>query len=136
MKQMSLEDIQGVSLDILAAVDDFCTNKGIKYSLGYGGLIGAVRHKGPIPWDDDIDIIMERPEYDRFIKIFNQVGPNGLKLFAPELGNSYFSISRICDMSRTFVRKYYQWTDEETGVWIDVFPIDGLPSDGGGIFVS
>jgi len=131
MREMSLADIQGVSLDILDAVDGFCTKKGIKYSLGYGGLIGAVRHKGPIPWDDDIDIIMERPEYNRFIECFNQECPRGLKLYAPELGNSYFSISRICDMSRTFVRKYYQWTDEDTGVWIDVFPVDGLPSDRG-----
>lgn len=133
-KEMTLSDIQDLSITMLKSVDDFCIKNDIQYSLGYGALIGAVRHKGFIPWDDDIDIIMTRYNYQKFIKLFNNdktISEKGLKLYAPELGNAYFCISRICDMKRTQVRKYYQWTDDKTGIWIDVFPVDCLPEDGG-----
>ena len=131
---MTLKDIQVVSMDIMSIIDEFCQCNNIHYSLGYGALIGAVRHKGCIPWDDDIDIIITRPEYQKLLKFFNEdkrVGRGGVKLYAPELGNCYFPIARICDIKRTKVHKYYQWTDEFTGVWIDVFIMDGLPEDGG-----
>lgn len=132
MKQLTVRDIQRLSLEILAAVDKICQNNGINYSLGYGTLIGAVRHKGCIPWDDDIDIIIPRPDYNKFLEIFSREAPASLKVFAPELGNNYFCITRVCEMAETRVRKYYQWSDEETGVWIDVFPIDGVPEAGTG----
>ena len=134
MREMSLSDIQGFSMSILRQVDLFCRDNDIAYSLGYGALIGAIRHKDFIPWDDDIDLIMTRPNYMKFVQLFNQDKGNidwGLKLYAPELGNSFFNITHICDMNKTRVRKYYQWTDEETGLWLDVFPLDSLPADNG-----
>jgi LPS biosynthesis protein len=134
MKEMSLKDIQDFSLDILQKVDIYCINNRIDYSLGYGALIGAIRHHNIIPWDDDIDIIMTRPNYNRFVESFNKstfASENSMRLIAPELGNGYFSIARVCDMSHTIVKKYYKWTDESTGLWIDIFPIDSLPDDGG-----
>ena len=132
-RELSLEEIQNESLRMLSIIDQFCIENGIQYSLGYGALIGAIRHKGFIPWDDDIDLIMTRPNYLRFVSLFNKDKTinRDLKLFAPELDNSYYNITHICDMRRTRVRKYYQWTDEDTGIWIDVFPIDSLPEDGG-----
>lgn len=129
-QQLNVREIQRVSIDILSWVDNFCRSHDIHYSLGYGALIGAIRHKGCIPWDDDIDIIMTRPEYKRLVELFNEdetMKEKGLKLFAPELGNNYFPISRICDMRRTKVYKYYQWSDEQTGVWIDIFVIEAMP---------
>lgn len=134
MKELTLHDIQQVSKDILYTVDAFCEKNDIKFSLGYGALIGAVRHNDVIPWDDDIDIIMTRPEYEKFVKLFQtdvEMQASGLKLYAPELGNAYFGISRVCDMKRTLVKKYYNWTDDDTGLWIDVFVIDALPDDNG-----
>lgn len=127
MLELTLENIQNVSLQILLAVDRFCTNNDISYSLGYGALIGAVRHHGFIPWDDDIDIVMTRPNYQKFIKLFSadkSTNNLGLKIFAPELGNCYYPIARICEMKKTIVKKYFQWSDENTGLWIDLFPID------------
>lgn len=133
-KELSLKDIQHESKRILSIIDSFCLYNNIPYSLGYGALIGAIRHNDCIPWDDDIDIIMTRTNYNRLVELFNDsqiAKENGLRLFAPELGNSFFCIARICDMKLTRVRKYYQWTDVETGIWIDVFPLDSMPNDSG-----
>ena len=66
MKEMTLKDVQGVSLDILKDVHSFCESHHIRYSLAYGTLIGAIRHKGFIPWDDDVDIVIPRPDFTRF----------------------------------------------------------------------
>ena len=66
-RKLTLNDIKKVSLDILISIHEYCKANGIKYSLGYGTMLGAVRHKGFIPWDDDIDLAMMRPEYNKFI---------------------------------------------------------------------
>lgn len=123
---MTLKDIQKQSLNILQAVDSFCEKNNIKYSLGYGSLLGAIRHKGFIPWDDDIDIMLTRPEYNKFIHSFQC---DGLKCVAPELGNSYMTFGRIVDLEKTRSVSMRRWTRNEKnlGLWIDVFPIDGVP---------
>ena len=66
MREMSLREIQLFSLEIMKDVHSFCINNDIRYSLIGGTLIGAMRNKGFIPWDDDIDICMPRPDYERF----------------------------------------------------------------------
>ncbi len=130
MKEMTLADIQMVSLDILKDVHRFCVENDIKYSLCYGTLLGAIRHKGFIPWDDDIDILMPRPDYEHFIKTY--ISERGYILFAAENndGNTEVSVpfARVCEMQRTFVDTgILPWVNKKTGVWIDVFPIDGAP---------
>ena len=69
-KPMSMEEIQSVSLEILKKLADICEELGLKYSLAWGTLIGAVRHHGYIPWDDDVDIHMPRPDYERLKDYF------------------------------------------------------------------
>ena len=69
-KTIIMEELRAIQLDILDKIHAFCTERGIRYSLGGGTLLGAVRHKGYIPWDDDIDIMLPRPDYDRFLKEF------------------------------------------------------------------
>ena len=125
---MTLKDIQKQSLNILQAVDSFCEKNNIKYSLGYGSLLGAIRHKGFIPWDDDIDIMLTRPEYNKLIHSFHC---DGLKCIAPELGNSFMTFGRIVDLEKTRSVSMRRWTRNEKnlGLWIDVFPIDGVPDD-------
>ena len=69
-KQISLEDVRKTQLSMLDEVDSFCRENGIRYSLASGTLLGAIRHKGYIPWDDDMDIVMPEPDYLRFAASF------------------------------------------------------------------
>ena len=68
--EISIDRVRAIQLEILASIDSFCQENGLRYALAYGTLLGAVRHKGYIPWDDDIDIMMPRPDYDVFIKSY------------------------------------------------------------------
>jgi len=124
---MSLKDIQDVCLDILKDVHQFCEKNQIKYTLCGGTLLGAIRHNGYIPWDDDIDIAMPRPDYDRFINSFRS--DKGYQLFSKEAevnNNVYVAFSRVCEMEKTLVTSdALPWCDSRTGVWIDIFPLDG-----------
>lgn len=130
MREMTLKDIQNVSLDILKDIHEFCVENNIKYTLFAGTLIGAVRHKGFIPWDDDLDIALPRPEYEKFIKSYRS--KNKYCLFAREQQGRdvYISFARVCEVEKTYVdTSYWPWTKEKTGVWIDVFPLDGANFD-------
>lgn len=127
---MTTRDIQMISLDILKDVHKFCVENNIKYSLYAGSLIGAVRHKGFIPWDDDLDIVFTRPEYDKFVRTYKS--EKGFKLFSRERqgDNVYLAYARVCDMERTYVDdKYYPWIKDKKGVWIDILPLDGADAD-------
>lgn len=126
MKALQLKDIQRISTDILADVHQFCEKNGISYSLAYGTLIGAVRHKGFIPWDDDIDLLMPRPDYDRFIREFHSEENEVMDLSGTDACVETFA--KVC-------RKNTVMVDRELGrsLWgvnVDIFPIDGAPEEG------
>lgn len=127
MKEMTLQEVQKVALDILKDVHEFCESHNIRYSLAYGTLIGAIRHKGFIPWDDDVDIVIPRPDYERFCKEYHST--RGYKLYSPDDPVNYMVFARICDNEHTLVRTNRPWANEQTGIWIDIFPLEGLPSD-------
>ena len=74
MKEMTLVEVQNACLDILKDVHAFCKAHQIGYSLAYGTLIGACRHKGFIPWDDDLDIMVSRQEFKHLLKKIHQIG--------------------------------------------------------------
>ena len=132
MRSMTLQEVQNVSLEILKDVHFFCESHNIRYSIHYGTLIGAIRHKGFIPWDDDIDIVMPRPDYERFCKEYQS--SNGYKLIKPETPESFFIYARLCEIEKTNVYSKWPWATIPTGVWIDILPLDGLPSDEGQFF--
>lgn len=124
MKEMTLTDIQSVSLEILKEFHRFCVANGLRYSLAYGTLIGAARHKGFIPWDDDVDVVMPRPDYQKFICLYTD--NDNYACFAPEKINCFLAYARLVDMKRTKVTSPAVWANKETGVWIDIMPLDAV----------
>lgn len=128
MKKMTLAEIQSESLRILKDVHSFCEKNQIHYSLAYGSLIGAIRHKGFIPWDDDVDIVMPRPDFDRFCDEFISKDEN--VLYRSDAEQNYLMFARVCSDKRTKAISKRPWCGVDTGVWIDIFPLDGVnPSE-------
>lgn len=126
-KELTIQETQAISLEILHTVANICEQQGIRYSLIYGTLIGAVRHHDYIPWDDDVDIMIPRPDYDRllgYLKEHIHEYPN-LKVFNREEVKEYpYMITRISDD-----RYVIEMENEEPfgmGVFIDIYPYDGL----------
>lgn len=123
MKEVSLEESKKICLDILLFFDEFCKRNNIKYSLGEGTLLGAVRHKGFIPWDDDIDLLMERSEIDKFVSLYKE-GP--YKLFVPGKHNDWWSgVVRLTDPN-TFL-EFKKPGEGNHGLWIALTPVDNAP---------
>lgn len=129
MKELSTTELQKFSLKILQDVASFCEKNGIRYSLGYGTLLGAIRHKGFIPWDDDIDIMMPREDYERFSRTYKSDSYRFIDSSVIE--DCYIAFGRVCDCTETLTRSYIPWHGGSvtTGVWIDIFPLDKVPDD-------
>ena len=126
MKEIKLENLKQIQLEILIRVHDFCTSNGINYSLSSGSLIGAVRHKGYIPWDDDIDIYMLRPDFERFEKEFSDPY---LRIMSPNAdAKCIYPYGKVYD-SRTVLIENVDNSMDCMGVNIDVFVIDSVPDN-------
>lgn len=123
MKKIDFKDSQNISFNILKHIDKFCEKNHITYYIGYGTLLGAVRHQGFIPWDDDIDIIMFRRDYNRFINEFNTSGQNIYRCLSFEHGTFYLPYAKIVD-TRTVVQAKNFVEIEDNGIAVDVFPMD------------
>jgi len=125
-KNIPFQEIKDLQLEILKKIDKFCVENGIQYFLGYGTLLGSIRHKGYIPWDDDIDIAMPREDYMRFVGLCNNHFED-LEVL------SYIVDRRVpCTFTKISNRKTNLINTGSAitfprGVHIDVFPIDGLP---------
>lgn len=129
MKEITDKELLQLQLDILRDVDAFCRKNDIEYFLVGGTGIGAIRHGGYIPWDDDIDIGMTRPNYDRFLSSFNGTYDN-LKVYAPEKDWEYYApYANVCDTRTLLLEGANGHRKDEIGVKIDIFPYDGVPSD-------
>ena len=125
MQELTLKELQQVSLEILKDVHSFCETNNIRYSIAYGTLIGALRHKGFIPWDDDVDIVMPRPDFERFCKSYQS--NNGMRLIY--YGNDRSALAafaRVVECDKTDYMTERPWTKQRSGVWIDIFPLDGV----------
>ncbi len=128
-KKLTLQEIHEYELGILKAYIRVCDDHGLRWCLAGGSLLGAVRHGGFIPWDDDVDLLMPRPDYDAFVKVAHEVEQYGpYRAAAYELHNLAYPFAKVYD-TRTSIRKRYDNDETENSLWIDVMPTDGLPSD-------
>lgn len=121
---LTLEQHQQVLYDIVYMVDDFCKAHDIPYFLVGGSLLGAVRHQGIIPWDDDMDIAMTRENYERFLELFHAEGVEGYELLDYKHTRGFwFPFAKLA--------KTDTWTSlwETHKIHIDVFPYDGCGDD-------
>lgn len=125
-KELSLQEIQQASFEILKKIKEICDKEGFRYVLTWGTLIGAIRHKGFIPWDDDIDIMMPRPDHDKLMKYMaehkEELKP--LEVFNNETCPNYpYMLTRISD-SR-YILDVDNEDDFGIGVFIDIYVEDG-----------
>lgn len=126
MKKLTMKEVQLGSLNILKKIDEICRRENLQYCLAYGTLLGAVRHKGFIPWDDDIDIMMPRKDYDLLVDYFvrNKESLVPYELFSKQFNQDYpYMINRVSDS------RYVLDVDNEKpygiGLFVDVYPLDG-----------
>lgn len=126
MKQLNIREIQLEEVEILKKFIKFANENNLKYYLSGGTMIGAVRHQGFIPWDDDIDIAMPRPDYDRLINLAKTKKiSEELEIKSLELGNLAYPFVKIINKNIDIVSK----SAEDKNLWIDIFPTDAVPSD-------
>ncbi len=125
MRKLDIEEIKKIELDILDFIDKVCRDNGLKYYLAAGTLIGAVRHKGFIPWDDDIDIFMKREDYMKFIEICGADKDERYRCLSLYGGDKtyYYSFVKVVD-TRTVLKEKKVKQIDGMGVWVDIFPLD------------
>lgn len=127
--QEKLRQLQLTQLEILKVIDSFCKKNSLHYSLYAGTLLGAVRHQGFIPWDDDLDICMARDEYNRFIELWRENPPNGFIIQNKETDRTFpQSFTKIRKDHTSFLQKGEVKGDYHQGIFVDVFPIDRMPA--------
>lgn len=122
--QLSHTDIKNTMVDILSDIHTWCEKNGTRYYLAFGTLLGAVRHQGFIPWDDDIDIWMPRPDYERFLTAYRH--DHYAVISARNKANYPLDFAKVHD-TRTIVHE--EGGDGDWGIFVDVFPLDGVPDE-------
>lgn len=121
MRNITIDELKQIQLDIMQTVHEYCLEHDLHYSLAYGTLIGAIRHKGFIPWDDDIDIMMQRKDYEHLVKGFSHPY---YRLHDFSIDKEYVHPYAKVEDSRTMLIE--NTNAKNIGINIDVFPVDNL----------
>lgn len=130
-KNIELKMLHSLELKIALEIKRVCKKNNIRFFLAYGSLLGAVRHNGFIPWDDDLDIAMPREDYEKFIRIFNQE-TNTDEYFLENWdteANYGLSFTKIKLNGTVFEENSIRGTNTHKGIFVDVFPYDELIGD-------
>ncbi len=125
--RLDLEQTHGVLLEMAKALHDFCEEHDITYYLFFGTMLGAVRHKGFIPWDDDVDVCMPREDYERFVKFSRISDRYQMVNFNDDKG--YYHPHSYCSLTdtHTVIIEHDSRFSTGKGQFIDVFPLDNVP---------
>lgn len=134
-KEYDLTRVHEASLKLLKEIDRICRKYRIRYALDSGTLLGAIRHKGFIPWDDDADVIFTRPQYEMFLKVVERELPEGMSLLRPEQlkdGRAFYDFTArvIYDNSRMHPEedsRMQYFEGKLNHLWVDLFVLDRLP---------
>lgn len=122
--------MMAMELDLYLVFAEICEKYNLKYYLFYGGLLGAIRHNGFIPWDDDLDVAMPRNDFDIFMKIAPQELQEPYSLQNPyTYSNCYYSIPTLRNSMGTFTAKIFKDLDYNKGIPLDIFPLDACNPD-------
>lgn len=130
MRKIELTEMKKRLVEMVEYLDKLCDENGLTLYMAGGTLLGAVRHKGFIPWDDDIDMHLTRPDYDKLIEVFRNNGNCGrYKLLVRELnGNYLYPFAKLVDTQTLLIEKGGD-AGVEMGLYVDIFPVDGLGND-------
>lgn len=124
--KITIEKMQEIEFNLLKSFDEYCQLHDLRYYLAYGTLIGAIRHKGFIPWDDDVDVVMPRKDYEKLLEINPTLRNGQYKLITPKNRADWpYLFSKLVDTNTLMEESTYK--SGKIGVYIDIFPIDGLP---------
>lgn len=128
MKAIGIEERKQIQIEILDAINTFCQETGIRYSLACGTMLGAVRHKGYIPWDDDIDIYMLREDFEKLDNLFPDVYLDRFQMASLNRTKNWRNcFAKVYD-NRTLVKEKKN-KQKNIGINIDIFPVDEVPDD-------
>lgn len=128
MRRVSPEEYKELVLGVMVKIDQICRENDIPYMLFFGSLLGAVRHKGFIPWDDDIDIVMMRKDYNRLAEIIDS-GDYGINFIRIETcPDTMYAYGKVCDTRTSVVEKGFR-PIKGYGAFVDIFPLDYFPND-------
>lgn len=130
-QETTLRDLQLKSLEILVYFRDFCEEHNLQFFLYGGTCIGAIRHEGFIPWDDDVDVVMPREDYEKLEKLWNQYSKEKKYVYcrSNKKINLKHPMITIRDKSTTYVRDYQRNLDVIHSVRLDIIPLDGCPDN-------
>ena len=113
-----------IILDLIMEFDKICKKHDITYYLDGGSLIGAVRHNGFIPWDDDIDVVMPREDFDRFVKLGNEFAHPYFLQTPYSDPECFYSFAKVRNSNTTALSKLFRYQRFNHGIWISIFPLD------------
>ena len=118
MERLSVDDMKAIELDIMDEIDRVCAAHGVEYFLGYGTLLGAVRHGGFIPWDDDMDIVMMRDQYELLMEHFNEWRTSErFKLVSYRDKSSIYQFAKIVDTTTIIYENFVGKKHARVGLW-------------------